>query len=155
VPIRLSASVEKGAAAARGREQLVTGRVEDHGLRDQLAMAQRDRHRVLRKAVDEVGRAVQRIDDPCVLGVPHRAGLLGEHRVIRVGLQQRVDDRALGGMVDLGDEVGAALGADPDGVEVDARAVDDRAGLACGLHGRIEHRMHDGARAAGAPARLD
>jgi hypothetical protein len=62
--------------------------------------------------VDEVGRAVERIDDPDVLAVLRAvfaARLLGEDAVAGVGGQQRLDDRSLGRAVDLGDEVVRAL----------------------------------------------
>jgi hypothetical protein len=69
---------------------------------------QRDRHRVDREAVQEVGGAVQRVDDPgelAVLGAMLAAGLLGQDAVAGVGLEQRLDDGLLGRLVDLGDEV--------------------------------------------------
>ena len=68
-----AAVVEERAAAARGGEQVVAHRVVDHALRDHALVRQRDRHAILRKAVQEVGRAVERIDDPHVLGVGVRA----------------------------------------------------------------------------------
>ena len=91
------ALVQERAASAACREQLVTRRIVDHRLCDVLTMAQGDRHCVLRKAVDEVRRAIERVDDPRVLGFAARAGLLGQHGMVRVGLQQQVDDRRLGG----------------------------------------------------------
>ena len=84
------------------------------------------------------------IDDPRVFGLAPRTGLFGEDRVVRIGLQQRVDDRLLGRVVDFGDEVAAPLGADAHDIEVDAGAIDDGTGLARGLDGRVEHRMHGG-----------
>ena len=55
--------VEIGAVALFGDEHLVGDRIEDHG-RDELALAlQRDRDGEMRNAVQEVGGAVERIDD--------------------------------------------------------------------------------------------
>ena len=63
------AAVEKGAGAAFGGVQLVVnGRVDD--ARERLAVAlQRDRDGEVRNAVQEVRRAVERIDDPAVGGI--------------------------------------------------------------------------------------
>ena len=79
--------VEKGAAAPRSGEEIVADRVEDHALRDHALVRERDRHAVLREAVQEVGRAVEWIDDPQVLGVGVAAAagaFLGEDRVLRI-----------------------------------------------------------------------
>ena len=72
-----AAVVEEGAGALGGGEQLVAVRVEDDGLLDHALARQGDGDRVLGKAVDEVGGAVERVDDPLVLGVGLRAGLAG------------------------------------------------------------------------------
>ena len=104
--------VQKGAAPARGRKKLVAGRVVHDGLRDVAAMPQADRHGVLGKAVNEIGGAVERIDDPKVVRVASGsacARLLGQDRVIRVGCRQRRNDGLLRGPIDFGDEVAAAL----------------------------------------------
>src|SRR6266850_64071 len=53
-----AAVVEERAAAFRGGEQLVLHRVIHHAVRERAAMLERDRHAVLRKAVDEIGGAV-------------------------------------------------------------------------------------------------
>ena len=60
--------IEKCAAAAAGVEKLVLGHVVDDTVREGLPVHQGDRYRVLRKTMDEIGGAVQRIDDPGVLG---------------------------------------------------------------------------------------
>lgn len=113
VPIRLSASLSRRETrmrrslrkAPRPREaveKLIAGRVVDDGLRDQVSVAQRDRDRILREPVDEVRRPVERVDDPRVLRVAARAGLFRQHGVVGVGLEQHLDDRALGRMIHLG-----------------------------------------------------
>src|SRR5690606_15519643 len=61
--------VAEGAAAALGREKLVHGGIVDDA-RDDLALALKgDGDGEERNAVQEVRRAVERIDDPAVLGV--------------------------------------------------------------------------------------
>jgi hypothetical protein len=137
--------VQEGAAPARGREQLVARRVVHAGLRHLALVLQGDGDRVLRKTVDEVGGAVERIDDPQVFGGGGgvaRARFLGKDAVSRVGMLQGVDDGRFCGPVDFGDEVAAALGGDAHQVEVEGGAIDDRARFARGLDGRVEHRVH-------------
>jgi hypothetical protein len=117
----------------------------------------RDRHRVLRETVDEVGRAVERIDDPGVVGAgagPGGAGLLGQDRVLRIRGLQRVDDRRLGSVIDFGDEVAATLDGNADEIEVEAGAIDDRAGFAGRLDGRVQHRVHREGFRGGGTARV-
>ena len=85
--------VQECAAATRGGEQVVAGRVVDHGLRHDTLMREGDRHAVVRKAMDEIRGAIEWIDDPLVFGLVVRlARFFGEDRVIRVGGRQRIDD---------------------------------------------------------------
>ena len=95
--------------------------------------------------MQEVGRAVERVDDPDVLGVEvlvAARAFLGEDRVVGVGGVDRLDDRALGLAVDLADEVLRSLHRDGEEIEVARAAIDDVAGAPGGLHRRREHRMH-------------
>jgi hypothetical protein len=69
-----------------------------------------------REAVQEVGRAVERVDDPHRVAVAARAALLGEERMAGVVALDDADDLGLRGLVDLGDEVIAALGRDLQGL---------------------------------------
>jgi hypothetical protein len=113
-------------------------------MRGRSAVLNRDRDAILRKTVDEIGGAVERVDDPAVLGIRHRKipGLLAQHRVVGVGLAQDLDDRCFRGAVDLGDEVVLALGADLQRTSVQRRAIDDAAGAARRLDRRVEQGMH-------------
>jgi hypothetical protein len=61
--------VHVGAAALGGGEEVVAARVVDDRLLDLAAHRQRDGHAVDREAVDEIGGAVERIDDPDVVGI--------------------------------------------------------------------------------------
>ena len=67
-----AAVVQIGAAATGGGEQLVAVGVENEPLRDLAAFHQGDGDAVVRQPVDEVGGAVQRIDDPEMLDVAQR-----------------------------------------------------------------------------------
>jgi hypothetical protein len=62
-----AAVVQEGAAALAGGEHLVAQRVIDHRLIDLALVGEGNRDGVLREAVDEIGRAVERVDDPLVL----------------------------------------------------------------------------------------
>src|SRR5579862_4963119 len=52
--------VQERAAAARRGKEIIANRIVDHRLRDHVAMRKGDRHAILRKAVQEVRRAVER-----------------------------------------------------------------------------------------------
>jgi hypothetical protein len=94
--------------------------------------------------VDEVGGAVQRIDDPdevAALLAMLLAGLFGQDAVVGVGGEERLDDGGFAGVVDLGDEVVDLLLRHTDRLDVERGAVDDGAGGACGLDGHVEHGM--------------
>src|SRR3954470_7123990 len=138
-----AAVIEEGTAALGGGEKLVARRVVDHRMRKGAAVPDADRHAVLRKAMDEVGRAVERIDDPEVLGVGLRcARLLGEEPVLRVRLAHDVDDRFLRRVIHLRDEVLGALQSDAQPAAIKRRAVDDRASASRRAYGDIENWMH-------------
>ena len=137
--------VEIGAAAARRGEEIVAHRIVDHRLRDQSLLREGDRHAVLRESVQEVGGAVERIDDPDVLGVGIVAfgrALFREDRMVRVGVEQRVDDRAFRRAVDLAHEVLRPLRRDGQPVEVAGAAADHVAGTARGFHRDGERGVH-------------
>ena len=109
-------------------------------------MLDADRDAVLREAVDEVGGAVERIDDPDVLGLAFAAsGFLGEEAMVRIGVPDDADDRLLGRLVHLRHAVvGAFRRYLQPAAAIERGAVDDRAGLARGANGKVEHGMHTG-----------
>ena len=102
--------VELRAVAARGREKLLSHRVVDHGVLETAAHLDGDRDRERRETVQEVRRAVERVDDPGHVAAATAAGFLAEEAVLGVDPTHRLDDVALGHLVDFGDEVVAALG---------------------------------------------
>ena len=78
-------ALELRAVAARcGEEFLAHGIVDDRMLQA-APVLDRDRDRERREAVQEIGRAVERIDDPDVLAVAAAAALLGEKRMLADG----------------------------------------------------------------------
>ena len=136
--------VEKRAAALGAGKELVLDRVIHDGMRDLPAIPHSYRHAKLRKAVDEVGGAVERVDDPGVLvfrAARVLARFLGEDRVVGVRLAHNADDGRFGGLVDLGDEIVGALGLHLEAARDDC-AIDERSGAAGRLDGGVQHRMH-------------
>src|SRR5688572_9891934 len=135
--------VQQRAGAALGREQLPPQRVEHDADFRATAVAAGDRDCKLREAVQEVRRAVERVDDPGVVVARGSAAFLREEAVRRVGLADGGNQHLLRGAVDLAHEVVAVLLADrerPDAVEA---AHDDVAGAARGADCDVEQRMHD------------
>ena len=113
------------------------GGIEDDGMGDLVAVRERDRDGVVRIAVAEVDRAVERIDDPLerVLAGAIAAGdlahdlacLLADDRVLgKCGAQGR-DHRVLGFGVGVADDVGVILGVRRPPLQV-ARHVDEHGG---------------------------
>jgi len=62
--------------------------------------------------------------------------------MLRVGIEQGLDDGGFGGLVHLADVIVVALARDGERVEIAGGAVDDAAGAACGLDRDSEHGMH-------------
>ena len=97
---RILLAVDLRAFAARGREQFLPQRIVDDAVFHAAAPLHGDRHSELRKAVQEIGGAVERIDDPdefavCTAAVA-LAAFLGENRVIGIVLANGLDDVPLG-----------------------------------------------------------
>jgi hypothetical protein len=107
-------SFSQAAGALFGPEHLVLGGVVDHGADDLALVFQRDRDRPVRQAVQEVGGAVQRIDDPAPGRVlaPVLAGFLAQPAIGRAAAQQIFLDHPLGLAVGLGHEIARTLGRD-------------------------------------------
>ena len=106
-----------------------------------------DAHAVHRETMDEVGGAVQRINDPDVvrmLGAVRVAGFLGQDAVAGVGRQKRLDDGLLCGVIHLGHEVVHLLLRNTHRLHVECGAVDDGASGACGLDGHVKHGVQVG-----------
>src|SRR4051794_7620048 len=103
--------VEEGALAALGDVELFVGRIVDHAGNDGALTLQRDRDRELRDAVQEIGGAVERIDDPGValVGAGAVAAFLTEETVTRPGLVKVGVEHFLGALVGERDEIGRAL----------------------------------------------
>ena len=68
----------------------------------------------MRNSVEEVGGAIERIDDPARLGriALDLAAFLEQHAPVGARVAKFLDDRLLGALVGHRDEVGRALAAD-------------------------------------------
>src|SRR6185369_4953481 len=134
--------LEPGAPALLGPEALVGQRLVDKPLRDlgpaaRLLLLNSDRDREVRYAVEEVGRAIQRIDDPPrLVGVARDlAAFLEQHAPVGPGVPKLVDDGLLGALVGHRHEVGRTLAADLQMLDLAEVAAKARRRLACGaLH---------------------
>src|SRR4051794_38490358 len=100
-----AAVVQKGALAMLGGEELVAGGVVDQA-GDDLALAlQRDRDREVRNSVQEVGGAVEGVDDPGIglVGALVQAALLAEKAIAGARFQEFGAQNFLGAPVRRGD----------------------------------------------------
>ena len=97
--------------------------------------------------MDEIGGAVQRVDDPDIVGIlgaMRAAGFFGQDAVAGIGGEQGLDDDLFAGLIDLGDEVVDLLLRDTHRLDVERRAIDDGASGARSLDGHVEHGMQIG-----------
>ena len=103
--------VEEGALAAFGDEQLVVGRIVGQAGNDRAVAFQRNRDRKVRNAVQEVGGAVERIDDPAMalVGAGMGAAFLAEETVIRPRLGKFFAHDRFGLAVGGSDEIARPL----------------------------------------------
>ena len=107
--MRIGRPLRKRAPADRGGKTLVQRGVENGPDQDLAMMLQGQRHGIMGDSMHEIGRSVQRIDDPAILGlaggVAGKLIFLAEHGMVRKGLQNGRFDDFLGGKIGLGDEV--------------------------------------------------
>src|SRR6202041_281433 len=103
--------VEKGALAALGGIELVIGGIVDHAGNDGSFALKPDRDRKLRNAVQEVGGAVERIDDPGVglVVARARAAFFTDKAVTGARLGEILVQHLLGAAIRQADEVGRSL----------------------------------------------
>ena len=104
---------QPGALAPLGPEHLLGDRVVGHRghhltlAGDRIAPLQGDVDRELRDAVQEVGRAVQRVDDPAMLGVLalQLAAFLHQEAPVGPGARQFLEDDLLCLAIGVGNEI--------------------------------------------------
>src|ERR1700760_438012 len=92
--------------------------------------------------MEEIRRAVQRIDDPDGIALAGTSAFLGQKGVAGVVLADDLDDLGLSRMIDFADEVVAPFRSNREGFEAVETADDDFAGRTGGFDADIQKRMH-------------
>ena len=131
------AVVERRAFAARCGEDILAHRIVDSGGFHAALDLHADRNAKLREAVQEIGRAVERVDDPDGIGFALCAGFLGEDRVVGVVILDDFDDRVFCSTVGVTDEIVVSFLLDIELVELVEMPDEDGAATACCHHGHI------------------
>src|SRR5690554_8221015 len=141
-------AVECCTPTAAGGEFFLAYRIENDRMLDATLDAAGDAHGKVRYAAQEVGGAIQRVDDPddirafTLAGL--EAGLFGVKAVIRVGLAQMIDDGLFCSPVDFADVVVRFLLVDGQDVQPLHGAIDQFSGTAGGAQGDVQHGLHRG-----------
>src|SRR5581483_2438205 len=104
--------VQVRTGSAGGHEDLLADRIVDDAVLEPSFVLAGNRDRESRKPVQEVRRAIERIDDPQRVAFASAAALLRQKSVARIMATDELDDLLLGGTVDLAHEVITALGGD-------------------------------------------
>jgi hypothetical protein len=139
-----AAIVELRTSAARCGEQFLAHGIVDYPVFDVLLVLDRDRYREMRHAVQEIRRAVQRVDDPQVVVAGLPAAFLGENTVVGIGSVCDRDDFLFGQPIHLADEIVALFALDAQCVDAFHMAYDHIAGGARGTDRNVQHGMNHG-----------
>ena len=134
--------VEERALAALGDEELVVRRIIDDAGNDRARALKPDRHREMRNAVQEIGGAIERVDDPAVglVAALMRAAFLTEKAVIRPRLGKVLAHDRLGAVIGGGDEIARPLHGNLQMLDLAEIALETAAGAMRGL----DHDIDDG-----------
>ena len=137
-----AAVVVERALAALGDEQVFVRRVVNQAGDDGAFAFERDRDRKVRDAVEEIGGAVERIDDPAVRLVRAfmHAAFLAEEAVAGARLLEVVAQHPLGAAVRGGDEIARPLQRNLQMLDLAEVALE----AAPGAPGRFDHDVDDG-----------
>jgi hypothetical protein len=135
-------AIELRALAPARRKDLLPQRIVDDAVLELAFARDADRDRKLRKTVQVVRRAVERVDDPLIFVLARGAALLGEDCMIGVVVADDLDDRGLRHLVDLRDELVAALLDDLQRFELVHLANHDLAGAPRRTNCDVDHAVH-------------
>lgn len=139
-----AAIVEVRSAAPAGGKQLVMHRIIDDRVLQAVEMADGNGDADLRHAVDEVGGAIEGVNDPLEVFIGDAAAFLGENPVIGVSAADNLHDGGLCALIDVRDKVIVRLAGDADFIDPVEAAVDDIASFAGRTNGGNENRMLHG-----------
>ncbi len=140
-------AVQLSAATTAGGEFFLANRVQNNSVFQATAVFAGNADSEVRNAAQEVGGAVQWIDDPQVFfafdpGAGVHAGFFTHDRMIRVSLAQRVDDFLFSSAIHLGYVILGVFFVDLDGIQALDGAEDQFTGAAGGAQRDIQHGLH-------------
>src|SRR5690606_17942462 len=142
-------AVQCGAAAAAGGEFFLAYRVQNHGMLDAALDAAGNADGEMRYAAQEVGGAVQWVDDPDDVSALAVAGLearfFGMDAVIRISLAELLDDDLFRSPIHFADVVVSFFLADGQDIQPFHGAINQFSGAARGAQGDVQHGLHTGA----------
>ena len=98
----------------------------------------RNRYAILRKAMQKIGRAIERVDDPLIIRIHFGlAGLLGKNAMLGIGLSEHLDDGGFCSAIYLRNEVVGRFQLNGELVQIVGGAANDRARTARRFDGDI------------------
>ena len=139
-------AVQRGAVTTAGAVLFLFQRVENHRVLKTTTVLNSNGHGKMRNAIDKVGGAIERINDPEVIFAFTLtftvAALFTVKTVVGVGFAQRSNDGFLSSLVHFGDKVIAALDLNIDVVKIVVGSGYDITSLARRTQRHINHRLH-------------
>src|ERR1022692_100480 len=132
--------IHERTLALLGDEHLVVRRIVDQAGNNRVLALERDRDRELRNAVQKIGGAVERVDDPAVrlVGALARTSFLAEKAVTGPRLGELLVQRLLGAAIGGRDEIRRALERDLQLLQFAEIALERARGLARGGDHHVE-----------------
>ncbi len=132
------------ASAPAGREQFIAQGVVDNRMLQSLLAANANGNGKAWHPVNEIGGAIQGIDDPLIFPVGNSGSLFGKDTVLGIGTLNDLNDGRFRFLVHFRDKIMGTLGAHPYFVDAIDVAVNDVACLAGGTNGSDQYGMlHD------------
>ncbi len=132
------AAFELGPVAARRRKHFLPHRIEHDSVFESALDLASDRYGERGEAVQEVCRAIERVDDPHDITFAGATAFLGEKCMVRIQPANRPDDLFLGGTIDVGDIIVTTFGRHIEAIEPRQAADDDITRATCGADGKTE-----------------
>ena len=141
-----AAAVQCCAAAAAGGELFLANRIQHDGVLNAALYAAGDADGKVRYTANEVGGAVQRVDDPDSVGAFAMARLeaafLGLNAVVGIGLAQLADNGLLGGAIHFRHIIARVLFVHGEHIKAFHGTVNELSCAARGTQGDVQHGLH-------------
>lgn len=135
-------AIQLRALTAGCREEFLTQRIINGRMLGSVLVQQAYRDAIDGKPVQEIGRTIQWIDDPDVVGLTVLSAFLGKNRMLRIVFEDCVDNCLFGIAIHFADIIVATFLLDLDLVEPGKAANDCVAATVCCHHGNIKQCMH-------------